>query len=233
MPPDATHELLSQRAEMLETRSRDDVELGEITAALESRLSTRPQIRRIVLGGDPEGDAEARRLAALEPVNPLDGEADLLDRFERDRRVFALVHESLGELPANILWVALTQGIPERLGSVLAPDAPTIEADDADTAVYYSIWNVQPGLAGMGGGRELIEATAAHLGAELPNLRTHVTLSPIPGFRRWLRAQGFDDEAAPGDLETLCARYLCSQRSDGRPIDPVARFHLGNGARLL
>lgn len=233
VPADGTHSLLERRAHLLGTRSRDDAELAEVTAELAAALSNHPSIRRIVLGAGPHGDEEARSLAAMEPVNPLEGQADLADRFDNDRRVFALVHDSLPDLTANIVWVALRQGLPDRLQDILDPSAPTIDAGTADTAVYYSIWNVQPGLAGLGGGRELIEATASLLSSEFPNLSTHVTLSPVPGLRRWLVAEGFDEGSPPGDLESLCARYLCTSRADGRPIDPVARFHLGNGARLL
>ena len=34
------------------------------------------------------------------------------------------------------------------------------------------------------------------------------------------------------DLQKLCARYFHATRADGTPIDPVARFHLRNGARI-
>ncbi len=73
---------------------------------------------------------------------------------------------------------------------------------------------------------------------ELPGLHTFVTLSPVPGFRRWLQ----DSEAAarldelveqPDELLRACARYLTTLGEDGRPVDPVARFHMGNGARLF
>lgn len=47
----------------------------------------------------------------------------------------------------------------------------------------------------------------------------------------WIRR----DAPAPPVSETLlclCARYFAERRGDGQPIDPVARFHLRNGARL-
>ena len=33
-------------------------------------------------------------------------------------------------------------------------------------------------------------------------------------------------------LEKLCARYLLTEKSGGQPLDPVANFHLNNGARV-
>jgi len=70
------------------------------------------------------------------------------------------------------------------------------------------------------------------LSRELPQLTTFVTLSPVPGLRRWLDAEGL----APGTAEAqrqMAARYLLTAtRPSGRPKDPVARFHLRNGAML-
>jgi len=232
VPADATAAILERRAELLSRAPRNDPELVELTDALEALLADPPGLRRVTLDASPDRQAEARRLAAMEPVNPVADEADLLDRFDADRRVFVLVHEALGDLPANIVWVALRKGLPDGLADVLDPTAPSTDPHSADTAVFYSIWNVEPGLAGMGGGRELIELASAAIAAEFPGISTQVTLSPVPGFRRWLSAEGFAEGSPPGDLESLCARYLCAQ-SGGRPKDPVARFHMGNGARLL
>ena len=228
--------LLHHRAELLRAPSPDEGELAEVTEALRAQLDSGCRIRRIEMDGSPDAGRDpmaAEHLASLEPVNPVAGRADMRRRFGRDRRVFVLVHEALGDLPANIVWVALQRGLPDSLGDVLDPDAVPLDPATADTAVYYSIWNVQPGLAGMGGGRELIESAARLLSGELPQLATHVTLSPVPGFRRWLAAAGHADTSAPAERATLCAHYLTSMRTDGRPVDPVARFHLGNGARLL
>jgi malonyl-CoA decarboxylase len=123
--------------------------------------------------------------------------------------------------------------------------------------VFYSISNCQQGLAGITFGNFLIKQVVEELRRELPRIDTFVTLSPVPGFRDWLsKAQDapidadaratletFDDPAWPSDpekaerlrriLEPLAAHYfLKARRPDGRVVDPVARFHLGNGARL-
>jgi malonyl-CoA decarboxylase len=125
--------------------------------------------------------------------------------------------------------------VPQDLGAVLDPDAPTDDPTSADTAAFYSIWNVEPGLVGLPGGRRLLVGAVHALRAELPSLQTFVTLSPIPGFRRWIEASDGDDGDHPDSrsLLTACARYLTTLRDDGRPLDAVARFHLRNGARLL
>ena len=121
---------------------------------------------------------------------------------------------------------------------------------EADTAVFYSISNCQRGLVGISFGNFLIKQVVRELTAEMPGLRTFATLSPIPGFRKWLAGAvregrwagegglvGLDGPDWPsGDLEPrvlrLCAHYLLHEKRGGRPLDPVARFHLGNGARL-
>jgi malonyl-CoA decarboxylase len=150
-----------------------------------------------------------------------------------------LEHPSLVDRPLNVVWVALWQWVPHDLDAVLDPAAPTGDPAAADTAAFYSIWNVEPGLVGLPGGRTLLIGAMAALRAELAGLSTFVTLSPIPGLRRWLDADAAassppDGTPPPeGELLRACARYLTSLRDDGRPLDAVARFHLGNGARLL
>ena len=190
-------------------------------------------MHRLKLGADDSHDRLARRLAAIEPVNPVRDEADLLDRFDADRRVFVLEHPALAGRPVSVVWVALRRGLPRRLSDILDPAAPTLDPAEADTAVFYSIWNAEPGLAGLGGGRELLEGVLDVLGAEWPGITTQVTLSPVPGLRAWLRDRGLGGDTAPPELPTLCAAYLVEHTSAGRLTDPVARFHLGNGARLL
>jgi malonyl-CoA decarboxylase len=58
-------------------------------------------------------------------------------------------------------------------------------------------------------------------------------LSPVPGLRRW--AEGRLPGHVPSErsaLQALAAHYLTHEWRDGHSLDPVARFHLGNGARL-
>ncbi len=225
-------ELLDRRAELLGRGTRGGAELAELTDALRVRLAGPGTVRRLSI--DTGGDEErlARELARTEPVNAVRSEADLRDRFDRDRRVFVLEHPSLPDRPMNVVWVALRRGHATRLADVLDPSAAVDDPDEADTAVFYSIWNAQPGLVGLGGGSELLEATMVQLCDELPGLETFMTLSPVPGLRRWLTGHGHEDSAEPPELARLCATYLTSRSDRGRLLDPVARFHLGNGARL-
>lgn len=229
-------ELLERRAALLASRDRspeDHAELDRLTAELGSLLAGAAHTRRLELEDPARPGSLARRMAASEPVNPIAGEADLQDRFDRDRRVFVLEHPVLAGRPMNIVWVALCRGIPARLSEILDPTAPCTEPGEADTAVLYSIWNAEPGLVGLGRGVELIDGAVELLGGELPGLITFVTLSPVPGFRHFAeRDASADGTEAPTELARQCARYLTTCRG-GRPIDPVARFHMGNGARLL
>lgn len=227
--------LLDQRAALLARAGAPDDALRDITEALSEVLdSAEPVLRRVALD-DPDG--LARRLAAEEPVNPVRDEADLRDRFDDDRRVFVLEHPELPGRPLNVVWVALREGLPDTLAEVLDPHDASLDVATADTAVFYSVWNPEAGLAGLGRASHLLTEVLAALAAELPGLGTFATLSPVPRLRRWAQGRGEgpagDAAAPPGELATLCARHLTSLRGDGRPVDPVARFHLGNGARLL
>jgi malonyl-CoA decarboxylase len=235
-------DLVDRRAELLAT-SRDadagaelDPRLAELTDSLRDALAGRDaQVRRVRL--DEPGDL-VERLADAEPVHPFAGPEDLADRLDDDRRCFVLEHPLLPGRPLNVVWVALCQGIPDDLSAILDPVAPTADPRTADTAAFYSIWNVEPGLVGLPGGRSLLGGVVDALRAELPGLGTFVTLSPIPGFRTWWtdsRRAEVSSAAAPSRDELLrsCADYLTTFESPGRLLDPVARFHMGNGARLL
>jgi malonyl-CoA decarboxylase len=152
--------------------------------------------------------------------------------------------------PLIFVEVALTRGIPVSIADILARDRAVLDPGKADTAVFYSISNCQDALRGIPFGGPLIKQVMDRLRRELPTLRRAVTLSPIPGFAKWLRAQPdagdqglverlsvtgwhLDPEIATQIREPLmraAARYLTG--ASGRDADPVARFHLGNGARI-
>jgi malonyl-CoA decarboxylase len=173
------------------------------------------------------------KIIAYEAVHAIDSWDDLRRRLEpADRRCFAFFHPAMPDEPLIFVEVALMQGIAQSIQTLLAEGREVRPAEEADTAVFYSISNCQPGLAGISFGNSLIKQVAADLSQELPELRTFVTLSPLPGFARWLTVTGIDAQVADGPL--LCAyaaHYLVhSKDRGGMPIDPVARFHLGNGA---
>jgi malonyl-CoA decarboxylase len=172
-----------------------------------------------------------------------------------DRRLYAFFHPALIDEPLIFVEVALTGAIPEAIQPLLTAGRAPLAPEAATTAVFYSISNAQAGLAGVSFGNFLIKQVVEDLRRELPKLQTFVTLSPVPGFARWLREERAKDgsrflsaearrvvealeagempEGADRTLATLAAAYFLQARSaSGRVIDPVARFHLGNGARL-
>jgi malonyl-CoA decarboxylase len=146
--------------------------------------------------------------------------------------------------PLIFVEVALTTDTPDTIRSVLAGERDIIAEHSANTAVFYSISNCQRGLEGISFGNFLIKRVARDLKRDLPGLRTFVTLSPVPDFRSWLEKHDPELFALSADKSLIgedtddkilnaAARYfLTSDRPDGRPNDPVARFHLGNGAIL-
>ncbi len=235
-------DLLDQRAELLRAGAHDagpddahEAELRRVTDTLAALVDAEGlRIRRITADEPPE---VLGRLVDAEPVHPFTGTEDVADRLAEDRRCFVLQLDSAPSRPLNIVFCALWHGLARDLGQVLDPGAPTTDPTTADTAIFYSIWNVEPGWVGLPGGRVLLERAIEELRAELPGLTTFATLSPIPGFRRWehdrTRSSGRDDTPTEDGLLRRCAEYLTSMRDDGRPLDAVARFHLGNGARLL
>ena len=159
--------------------------------------------------------------------------------------------------PLVFVEVALCRGIPKSVQDVLQDERNELDHDEVDTAVFYSISNCQQGLRGISFGNFLIKQVVADLSAELPQLKTFVTLSPIPGFAKWLASADSpvrDDyaevldksvldpdgnvdlgvlEGQNNNLRALAAQYLVrAKREDGLPLDPVARFHLSNGAAV-
>ena len=179
-----------------------------------------------------------------------------------DRRLFAFFHPQMVDEPLIFVEVALTTSIPGAIEPLLKEDAAPVPIDQATTAVFYSISNCQDGLRGVSFGNFLIKQVVEDLKRELPGLKTFVTLSPVPGFAAWLGKEraakssaavsaadrgvlkALDDpawanrpakslEAVKEAVLAAAAHYfLVAKTARGRPVDPVARFHLGNGARL-
>ena len=194
------------------------------------------------------------KLMQYEAVHEIQGWRDLRRRLESDRRCFAFFHPALPDEPIIFIEVALTKGMSEKVQPLLDPDSPVVDPAGADTAVFYSITNCQEGLRGISFGNFLIKQVAEDLGREFPRLKTFATLSPIPGFRKWLADTAathaelaefagalaeadWIQRAGPGtrlrtELMRLCAYYLQHAKHDSEPADAVARFHLGNGARM-
>lgn len=173
------------------------------------------------------------KIIAYEAVHEIRSWDDLRRRLApADRRCFAFFHPAMADDPLIFVEVALTRGVPGSIAALLAEDREPGAAQAADTAVFYSISNCQPGLAGVSFGNLLIKQVAEDLGRALPGLKTYVTLSPIPGLMNWLKAENRAEETGE-TLKALTAHYLLNaKRGDGLPLDPVARFHLENGARV-
>ncbi len=195
------------------------------------------------------------KLIKHEAVHEISGWRDLRRRLQADRRCFAFFHPALPEEPLIFIEVALVRGISSSIQPLLDTEAPVTAPEKADTAVFYSITNCQPGLRGVSFGNLLIKQVAQKLGEEFPRIKTFSTLSPIPGFAAWLAREAGVIPARPAQnvlhalattewhlqpelaatlkqaLVPLCAHYLLHAMRDGAPADPVARFHLGNGAR--
>ncbi len=186
------------------------------------------------------------KLIAYEAVHEIRDWDDLRRRLDKDRRCYAFFHPALPDEPLIFVEVALVNGLAGSIQDLLDDSIPRISAESADTAIFYSISNCQEGLRGISFGNFLIKQVVSELRSELPNLKTFSTLSPIPGFSRWLHKNFADDsivgQLADGNvlelenirdrLMQLCARYLVIEKRKGRPLNSVARFHLGNGACL-
>ena len=230
------------------------------------------------------------KLIEYEAVHQISHWGDLRRRLQGDRRCYAFFHPSLAEEPLVFVQVALTNQISGKISALIEPSSAPLDSKNADTAMFYSISSCQPGLRGISFGGLLIKQVVNELQADLPGITTFSTLSPVPGFCRWLGQQdlshlprhgelksllnqsvesnsdqaqsqqttvsddledsGIDEKSetsAPeqlgsvdpqslepfrSELMGLLAYYLLAAKLKGRPIDSVARFHLGNGAQL-
>jgi len=201
------------------------------------------------------------KIIAYEAVHEIQGWDDLRRRLDPvDRRCFAFFHPSLVDEPLIFVEVALSDAIPDNIQSLLQERAKHVSVQEPTTAVFYSISNCQEGLRGISFGNFLIKQVVEDLVKERPSLKTFVTLSPVPDFADWLaevlreetsglvggteRAQlavlddrtwitaGEADALRPLVLRLAAHYFLRVKLENGRPADPVARFHLGNGARL-
>ena len=214
------------------------------------------------------------KLVGYEAVHEITSWRDLKNRLDSDRRCYAFFHPRMPDEPLIFVEVALVNGLAGSVQRLLDQDAPVGDPHAADTAIFYSISNCQRGLSGISFGNFLIKRVVGELSAEFPKLKHFATLSPAPGFRRWLDKLLADADPTllldeeqtalaairPGEtahailrsaiskpgwrrdpvlaktvdpvLIRLCARYLLEESRNGRALDPVAHFHLSNGARV-
>jgi malonyl-CoA decarboxylase len=201
------------------------------------------------------------KIIRYEAVHQIRDWDDLRARIDPpDRRCYAFFHPALIDEPLIFVEVALTRDIPRGIAPILATRREPLDPDRATTAVFYSISNCQRGLAGVSFGSFLIKQVVAEVGREMPRLSTFVTLSPVPGFAAWLtrqrasaaptipeadraalsaldsdnwwESQGAIEQVREPMLRAAATYFMAGRTASGAPIDPVARFHLGNGARL-
>ena len=255
--PGGTPELVAMRTDLLDLLKANP-ELAaldrDIVHLLSSWFNRGFLVLRKIDWSTPANILE--QIIRYEAVHEIHDWDDLRRRIDPvDRRCYAFFHPAMPDAPLIFVEIALTEAIPGAIAPLLAVDRPPVPADRARTAVFYSISNTQRGLGGISFGNFLIKQVVEELRRELPKLDTFVTLSPVPGFMGWLKSTSdateedrnvlkllneprwIEDAEMTAELRTviepLAAHYFLKARTaKGRLIDPVARFHLGNGARL-
>ena len=250
MAPDATPVLVKMRGAMIQAL-HDLPQLKAVETDLKHQFISwfnRGFLElRVIDWNTPASILE--RIIQYESVHAIEGWDDLRARLRGNRMCFAFFHPAMPDDPLVFVEVALTEGVPDAIGPLIDKSKESDVGNTPDTVVFYSISNCHPGLAGVSFGNFLIKQVVEEVGKRYSNMKRYVTLSPIPGFCRWLAAQelGIDlDEmrsmartdtaktvdARRNDLLAACAQYLLKERRNHLALDPVARFHLGNGASL-
>ena len=251
--PSGTANLLRMREDVLD-QIQDHPELGEVDADFEHLFHS--WFNRGFLQLRPidwqTPAAVLEKIIRYEAVHEISGWGDLRRRLDPpDRKCFGFFHPKLMDDPLIFVEVALTHDVPDAIAPLLADGRIPINPRTARTAVFYSISNCQRGLRGVSFGNFLIKQVAEELKRDFPLLRTFVTLSPVPGFMGWLKRSHpgtplLQDLARPdwhsdaafsaqrrSELQNYIVEYLLEAKNGaGRPADPVARFHLGNGASI-
>jgi malonyl-CoA decarboxylase len=257
--PGGTSELVAMRADLLDhlNGNKDLAALDrDVVHLLASWFNRGFLVLRKIDWSTPANILE--KIIRYEAVHEIRDWNDLRRRIDPiDRRCYAFFHPALVDEPLIFVEVALTEAIPGAIAPLLAEDRQLVPIERARTAVFYSISNTQRGLGGISFGNFLIKQVVEELRRELPKLENFVTLSPVPGFMHWVKQASDVPVSDEGRtlleqmekpdwfknaelaaqlrtvLEPLAAYYFLKARTPkGRLIDSVARFHLGNGARL-
>jgi len=272
--PDGFKFLVDMRADLLSMK-RNDPGLKGLERDLKELLKSLFDIGLLDLDEITWNSPAAllEKLIAYEAVHKISSWSDLKNRLDFDRRCFAFFHNKMPNEPLIFVEVALVRGMADNIHDLLNEESPVGDPLEADTAIFYSISNAQSGLAGISFGNFLIKRVVAMISSELKDLKTFATLSPVPGFRRWLDPlleKGDESLLAPSDISAikqlrpgnnasralldilnstwhedikisaalkqplmgLVAHYLLNEMKGQRALDPVAHFHLSNGARL-
>ena len=181
------------------------------------------------------------KIIQYEAVHEINSWKDLRARLApKDRQCFAFFHPLIPNDPLIFVEVALCSGVPKSIQKIIKIDRQEIDIEEANTAIFYSISNCHNGLLGISFGNFLIKEVAKNLKRELPELNQFLTLSPLPGFMKWMEEYApitfercSEKNCSDDELMKKAIKYLTeSDRKDGMPNDPVGRFHIGNGASL-
>ncbi|MCA4775184.1 malonyl-CoA decarboxylase [Wolbachia endosymbiont of Mansonella ozzardi] len=200
------------------------------------------------------------KLIKYEAVHKISSWGDLKNRLDSDRLCFAFFHYKIPNEPLIFVEVALVNKIADSIQHLLDESVPSSDPSNASTAIFYSISNTQAGLSGISLGNFLIKRVVEKLSQEFKSIKTYATLSPIPSFTKWLKESLSQDitllsklnikQSSAEILESieqlktnsewekqcllkLCAHYLLKiKNSSGSAYDPVAHFHLSNGASI-
>ena len=181
------------------------------------------------------------KIIEYEAVHEINSWDDLRARLApEDRQCFAFFHPLIPNDPLIFVEVALCNGIPKSIQNIIQIDRDEIDIEEAYTAIFYSISNCHNGLLGISFGNFLIKKVAKNLKRELPELNQFLTLSPLPGFMKWMEEYApitfercSEKNCSDDELMKKAIKFLTeSDRKDGMPNDPVGRFHVGNGASL-
>jgi malonyl-CoA decarboxylase len=185
--PQGVKFLVDMRADALRFR-KEAPELGIVEADLEDLLVGWFDVGFLELARISWNSPAAllEKLIAYEAVHAIESWDDLRNRLDADRRCYAFFHPRMPLEPLIFVEVALVKGIAGNVQALLDQAQPVIDPKDADTAIFYSISNTQTGLRGISFGNFLIKRVVDDLSRDLPNLKQFSTLSPIPGFRKWL-----------------------------------------------
>ena len=254
--PDATHNLVSMRKDLLgylkahpELQSVDD----DFVRLFSSWFGRGFLVLQTIDWSTSAAILD--RIIRYEAVHEIKDWDDLRSRIEpSNRRCFAFFHPALADEPLIFVEVALTKEIPNSIDSILQDrELRDNEVAEYKTATFYSISNCQPGLKNISFGNFLIKQVVQELQVEFPSIKKFVTLSPIPGFHEWLNNPNNSKGAELANLTEEIKRlplsadviesngevikkgafnYLLRAKKGKYPLDPVARFHLGNGASI-
>jgi len=285
MAPKGTASLVALRADLLRQLKKQP-SFKSIDADLKHLLSSwfnRGFLQLSLINWQSPAEI-LEKIINYEAVHEIRGWDDLRRRLMKDRRCFAFFHPAMPDEPLIFVEVALVKGLSNEVKSLINPDAPELDPQQADTAIFYSINNTQAGLRGISFGNFLIKQVLTELTKECPWIKVSSTLSPIPGFRsaldKWLDSDEksaqhseFDSilqQHAPALLDEVRAQlsastdltdkqclaallrhhlnqenisqgniltalalsFLTYAKHNGQLADPVAMFHLSNGACL-